>query len=69
MLYLSVLSFLPGLVVSLLLYHLLAQWTGLLMILSLRRAAVVFALTAAMCVVSGCLAIRKVLAADPAELF
>ena len=68
-LYLSILSFLPGLAVSLLLYHMLAQWTGLLMILSFRRAAVVFVLTAVMCVVSGCLAIRKVLAADPAELF
>jgi len=26
-------------------------------------------LTAAMCLVSGCLAMRKVLAADPADLF
>jgi len=68
-LYLSILSFLPGLAVSLLLYSMLAQWTGLLMILSFRRAASVLVLTALMCVVSGCLAIRKVLAADPAELF
>jgi len=68
-LYLSVLSFLPGLAVSLLLYHMLAHWTGLLMILNFRRAILVFGLTALMCVVSGCLAIRKVLAADPAELF
>jgi len=29
----------------------------------------VFLLTLAMCSVSGCLAVRRVLAADPAELF
>ncbi len=68
-LYLSVLSFLPGLLVSLALYHVLAWYTGLLMILNFERAAVVFLLTAAMCVASGCMAMRKVLTADPAELF
>jgi hypothetical protein len=33
------------------------------------RAAFVFLLTAAMCLFSGVLAMRKVLAADPADLF
>jgi putative ABC transport system permease protein len=66
---LSVLSFLPGLAVSLGLYAILAKATGLLMILNFWRAAWIFALTTAMCVVSGCLAMRKVLAADPASLF
>ena len=55
--------------VSLALYQILARSTGLLMILNVPRAALVLALTLAMCVVSGCLAMRKVLAADPAELF
>ena len=66
---LSFLSFLPGMLVSLALYQVLARSTGLLMILNVPRAALVLALTLAMCVVSGCLAMRKVLAADPAELF
>jgi putative ABC transport system permease protein len=67
--YLSVLGFVPGLLVSWALYALLAQQTGLLMLLTWERAAGVYALTLAMCVTSGCLAMRKVLAADPAELF
>jgi putative ABC transport system permease protein len=67
--YLSLLSFLPGTLVSLGLYEALARSTGLLMILNVPRAASVLLLTLAMCVASGCLAMRKVLAADPAELF
>jgi putative ABC transport system permease protein len=67
--YLSLLSFLPGTLVSLGLYEALAHSTGLLMILNVPRAASVLLLTLAMCVASGCLAMRKVLAADPAELF
>lgn len=68
-LYLSLMSFVPGLLVSLVLYRLLAEWTGLLMMLTVGRAAAVFGLTALMCAVSGCLAVRKVMQADPAELF
>jgi putative ABC transport system permease protein len=68
-LYLSVLSFLPGLLVSLLLYYALAEWTGLLMILSPARALQVYALTALMCIGSGALAMRKLIRANPAELF
>jgi putative ABC transport system permease protein len=68
-LYLSVLGFAPGVLVSLALYYELAHSTGLLMVLNLPRAAFVYALTLVMCVASGCLAMRKVLAADPADLF
>jgi len=67
--YLSLLSFLPGLLVALALYGVLAHSTGLLMMLNAPRAGAVLLLTLAMCVASGCLAMRKVLAADPAELF
>jgi len=67
--YLSLLSFVPGMLVSLGLYEALARSTGLLMILNVPRAASVLLLTLAMCIASGCLAMRKVLAADPAELF
>ncbi|MBW3598693.1 MAG: ABC transporter permease DevC [Planctomycetes bacterium] len=67
--YLSVLGFVPGLLVSWLLYAVLAEWTGLLMLLTPPRAALVYLFTVAMCVTSGCLAMRRALAADPAELF
>ncbi len=67
--YLSLLSFIPGMLLSLGLYAALAHWTGLPMILNVPRAGSVLWLTLAMCIVSGCLAMRKVLAADPAELF
>lgn len=66
---LSVFGFVPGAVISYALYAGLASWTGLLLNLSMERAGVVFMLTLAMCVVSGCLALRRVLGADPAELF
>jgi len=66
---LSVFSFIPGLLVSMGIYAVLAKGTGLLMILTVRRAAFIFLLTATMCLVSGGLAMRKVLGADPADLF
>jgi len=47
----------------------LADYTGLLMMLTVPRAALIYGLTLAMCIVSGCLAMRKLLAADPADLF
>jgi putative ABC transport system permease protein len=68
-LYLSVLGFVPGLLVSLALYHILASSTGLLLILNVQRAMIVLLLTLAMCVTSGILATRKLWSADPAELF
>jgi putative ABC transport system permease protein len=67
--YLSVLGFVPGLLVTWVLYTVLAEWTGLLMLLTPPRAALVYLFTLAMCMTSGLLAMRKVLAADPAELF
>lgn len=67
--YLSLLSFIPGMLVSYALYEALARSTGLLMILNVQRAVTVLLLTLAMCIASGCLAMRKVVAADPAELF
>jgi putative ABC transport system permease protein len=66
---LSVFGFLPALVLSEALYRGLGSVTGLLLQLTVWRAASVLGLTMAMCMVSGLLTIRKVLAADPAELF
>jgi len=66
---LSIFGFIPGVLVSGALYKVLEWATGLLLDLTLPRAASVLALTVLMCVVSGCLAMRRLLAADPAELF
>jgi putative ABC transport system permease protein len=66
---LSLFGFLPALVLSELLYRGLGSVTGLLLQLTVERAFSVLGLTMAMCVVSGLLTIRKVLSADPAELF
>jgi putative ABC transport system permease protein len=66
---LSLFGFLPALILSEVLYRALGSLTGLLLQLTPGRAASVLGLTMAMCVVSGLLTIRKVLAADPAELF
>jgi len=64
-----VLGFIPGVLVSLVMYRGLAAYTGLLMMLTVSRAAWILLLTAIMCLVSGCLAMRKVLSPNPAELF
>ncbi|HEY5313935.1 MAG TPA: ABC transporter permease DevC [Pirellulales bacterium] len=65
---LSILGFVPGLLASEALYGLLGYMTGLLMELGGGRAVEVWVLTVAMCVLSGLLTMRKVLAADPATL-
>lgn len=66
---LSVLGFIPGIVLAGLLYTWLDASTGLLMNLTVGRAMLVFFLTLAMCAISGVLALRKLLTADPATLF
>ncbi len=68
-LYLSILAFIPGFAVSWLLFRFVSHATGLLMAFNIERVAVVLALTVAMCLLAGTLAMRKVLAGDPAELF
>jgi len=66
---LSIIGFVPAALVSLLIYKGLAEQTGLQMQMTPSGVAFVFATTIAMCVVSGLLAVRKLLAADPASLF
>ncbi len=66
---LSVLGFIPGLLVSLLLYRLGADITGLIFNLTLERAVSLYVLTFTMCLVAGSLAVRKVQRTDPAEVF
>jgi putative ABC transport system permease protein len=67
--YLSLLGFLPGFVISWASYRLIASITGLTMHLTPLMAFGVLAVTIAMCALSGLLALTKLLATDPAELF
>jgi putative ABC transport system permease protein len=68
-LFLSILGFVPGAIISAILYTVVGQFTGLLMRLTPARAGFVLLLTVGMCVASGLLTMRKLLRADPAELF
>lgn len=65
----ATMGFAVGAPLSILLYRLLGQLTGLIFRPTLADAALVFALSAAMCVAAGCVAIRRLFKADPAELF
>jgi len=67
--YLSIFGFFPGWLMSWLLYQLLSERTGLVMMLTPMRIILVFCLTFVMCAVSGALAVRKLWDADPATLF
>ena len=68
-LYLSIVGYAPGFLVSWAIYQALAGRTGLLLEMKPSVAAFVLVLTLGMCIASGCMAMRKVLEADPAELF
>lgn len=67
--YLSLLGFIPGVAISYAAYLSLSYITGLTMQMTLPLALAVLAVTAVMCIVSGLLAVNKLLQADPAELF
>ncbi len=66
---LSVLGFIPGLLISALFYNLGAGVTGLLFKMTLERIANIYILTLVMCLISGAVAVRKVQHTDPAEVF
>jgi putative ABC transport system permease protein len=68
-LWLALLGFVPGLGLSWLLYRALDAQVGLPMRLTALRILLILVLTAAMCVLSAVLALRKVKTADPAEVF
>lgn len=63
------LGFFPALAMTFGLYAALTAMTGIVTELTLLRVLFVFVLTLVMCAVSGLLAVRKALAADPADLF
>jgi len=65
----GVLGFVPAVAVTLGLYSVLTTITGIVTKLTFGRIALVFVLTLGMCLTAAGLAVRKVIALDPAELF
>lgn len=66
---LAVLGFLPGFAISVGLYQLAQGATLLPIVMTTRRAVLILLATIVMCTLSGTLALRKLSAADPAEIF
>ncbi|MEM9410121.1 MAG: FtsX-like permease family protein [Planctomycetota bacterium] len=68
-LFMSIISFVPGLIITLGVFTFVNNFSGLIMFLNVSRTAVVLLLTIGMCVVSGVIALQKLLSSDPANLF
>ncbi|WP_013321091.1 ABC transporter permease DevC [Gloeothece verrucosa] len=66
---LAIIGFMPGIVVAMFMYSNAAKATGLPIIMTVSRAIMVLILTIIMCVVSGTIAVSKLRAADPADIF
>jgi len=66
---LSALGYLPGLLISIWLYSVTQSLTFLELDMTAARAAVVYAVVLAMCLLAAAMAMRKVKTADPAEIF
>lgn len=67
--YLSVIGFIPGALISYALYEMTAMETGYTMALTVDKLGGTLAATIIMCFIAGLLAIRRLKRADPAELF
>jgi len=66
---LSVLGFIPGVLLALGVYKIVEAATVLSIQMTWMRIGVVYLLTALLCALSGALAVRKLRSADPAEIF
>ncbi len=66
---LAILGYLPGFGISVVLYNLGRSATSLPMYMTVGKAVTVFVMTVVMCSVSGAVAVRKLQAADPADIF
>jgi putative ABC transport system permease protein len=66
---LGLLGFAPGWFLSLGLYHLTASATNLPMLLGPGKTTLVLVLTMCMCLLSGALAMQRLRAANPADMF
>lgn len=67
--YLALCSFVPALILSLILYWLTSTLANLTLVMDWERVVSVLLMTLLMCGVSGVLAIKKLWKAEPAELF
>jgi putative ABC transport system permease protein len=68
-LFLAVLGYIPGNLISIGLYGLTRGATNLPLFMTVERAIQVLILTIVMCMISGAIAMRKLQAADPADIF
>jgi putative ABC transport system permease protein len=66
---LGVVGFFPGLGGGYFLYWLLEDMTGIVMFQTPERAFFIFVLTVVMCVLAGIIAVKRVVKADPADVF
>lgn len=66
---LGVLGYIPGFAITLGLYDLTKKATSLPMSMNISRSLIVLILTILMCFISGIIAVRKLQAADPADIF
>jgi len=66
---LATLGFIPGLIISIGLYDMIGDAARLPMTTNLGRVIIIFSLTVSMCFVSGVIAVRKLRAVDPADIF
>ena len=66
---LAVVGFFPGMAAAVGLYTMTRNATSLPLFMTVVRAATVLALTMIMCTISGAIAVRKLSAADPADMF
>src|SRR5262249_5876260 len=66
---LSVIGFMPGVLVTIGVYRIVQTATVLPIRMTSVRLIVVYVLTALMCMISGVFAVRRVRSADPAEIF
>jgi len=68
-LYLSILGYIPGYLISILLFRLTREYGGVPTYMTPFVAIAVLVLTVSMCMISALLALRKAHAADPADLY
>jgi putative ABC transport system permease protein len=66
---LSVFGYIPGVFISVFIYHIATNATFLPLRMTAERGVLVYLLTLGMCVASGALALRRLRRADPAEIF
>lgn len=66
---LSIVGFFPGMLAAVGLYTMTRNATNLPLLMTVARAVTVLVLTMIMCTISGAIAVRKLRAADPADMF